>query len=102
VYLKIQCQIAVAALLPPLPRRKGHGAYGIRRRLPAEAGLSFIGIGVNPPTPSWGQMIIDGLGVLRSVPHIVMAPATALMLTVPSFNFLGDGLRDALNLWMKN
>jgi len=75
---------------------------GVPAAILAEAGLSFIGIGVNPPTPSWGQMIFDGLGGLRSVPHIVMAPAAALALTVLSFNFLGDGLRDALDPRMKN
>ncbi len=70
---------------------------GVPAAILAEAGLSFIGIGVNPPTPSWGQMIFDGLGGLRSVPHMVIAPAAALALTVLSFNFLGDGLRDALD-----
>jgi oligopeptide transport system permease protein len=75
---------------------------GVPAAILAEAGLSFIGIGVNPPTPSWGQMIFDGLGGLRSVPHLVMAPAATLALTVLSFNFLGDGLRDALDPRMKN
>jgi oligopeptide transport system permease protein len=75
---------------------------GVPAAILAEAGLSFIGIGVNPPTPSWGQMIFDGLGGLRSVPHLVMAPAAALGLTVLSFNFLGDGLRDALDPRMKS
>jgi oligopeptide transport system permease protein len=62
-----------------------------------EAFLSFIGLGVNPPTPSWGQMIADGSGVVRSYPNQVLAPALALAITMFAFNFLGDGLRDALD-----
>ena len=63
----------------------------------AEAFLSFIGLGVNPPTPSWGAMITDGYQGLRSNSHLIMAPSIALTLTVLAFNFLGDGLRDAFD-----
>jgi oligopeptide transport system permease protein len=62
-----------------------------------EAFLSFIGLGVNPPTPSWGIMISDGARVLRSAPHEAIFPALALFLIMFAFNFLGDGLRDALD-----
>lgn len=62
-----------------------------------EAFLSFIGLGVNPPTPSWGNMISDGSRVLRSYPHEAIFPAVALFLIMFAFNFLGDGLRDALD-----
>lgn len=62
-----------------------------------EAFLSFIGLGVNPPTPSWGIMIQEGFQALRSYPHMVLAPTGALALTVLAFNFLGDGLRDAFD-----
>lgn len=62
-----------------------------------EAFLSFIGLGVNPPTPSWGQMISEGFKGLRSYPHLIATPAIALCLTTLAFNFLGDGLRDALD-----
>lgn len=62
-----------------------------------EAFLSFIGLGVNPPTPSWGSLISDGSGVIRSYPHQVVFPALALAITMFAFNFLGDGLRDALD-----
>lgn len=62
-----------------------------------EAFLSFIGLGVDAPTPSWGIMINEGFQALRSYPHIVFAPAAALTLTVLAFNFLGDGLRDAFD-----
>ena len=62
-----------------------------------EAFLSFIGLGVDAPTPSWGIMIQEGYQALRSSPHVILAPALALTLTVLAFNFLGDGLRDALD-----
>ncbi|MGB7341106.1 MAG: ABC transporter permease subunit [Phototrophicaceae bacterium] len=62
-----------------------------------EAFLSFIGLGVNAPTPSWGGMISDGASVLRNYPHEALFPALALFLIMFAFNFLGDGLRDALD-----
>jgi len=62
-----------------------------------EASLSFIGLGVQPPTPSWGQMIRDGTIHLTDVPLFSLAPGIALLLTVLAFNLLGDGLRDALD-----
>lgn len=62
-----------------------------------EAFLSFIGLGVNPPTPSWGSMISDGAQVIRTYPNQTIFPALALAITMFSFNFLGDGLRDALD-----
>jgi len=62
-----------------------------------EAFLSFIGLGVNAPTPSWGIMINEAYQGLRSYPHQLFPPAIALTLTVLAFNFLGDGLRDAFD-----
>jgi len=62
-----------------------------------EAFLSFIGLGVNPPTPSWGGMISEGIQGLRSFPHLTFVPAAALSVTLLAFNFLGDGIRDALD-----
>jgi oligopeptide transport system permease protein len=62
-----------------------------------EAFLSFIGLGVNPPTPSWGSMISDGAAAIRSYPNQAVFPALALAVTMFAFNFLGDGLRDALD-----
>ncbi len=61
-----------------------------------EAFLSFIGLGVNPPTPSWGSMISAGSRALRAYPNQALFPALALAITMFAFNFLGDGLRDAL------
>jgi ABC-type dipeptide/oligopeptide/nickel transport system permease subunit len=66
-----------------------------------EASLSFLGLGVQPPTPSWGIMIADGRQFLMFAPWIIMAPGIALMIAVLAFNFLGDGLRDALDPKMK-
>ncbi len=62
-----------------------------------EAFLSFIGLGVNPPTPSWGAMISDGARAIRTFPNQAIFPAVALAITMFAFNFLGDGLRDALD-----
>lgn len=62
-----------------------------------EAFLSFIGLGVNPPTASWGIMISESYQGLRTYPHAVFVPAMALVLTTLAFNFLGDGLRDAFD-----
>jgi ABC-type dipeptide/oligopeptide/nickel transport system permease subunit len=66
-----------------------------------EAFLSFIGLGVNAPTPSWGIMINEGYRAMRSHPHVLWPPAIALVLTTLAFNFLGDGLRDAFDPRMK-
>jgi len=56
---------------------------------------------VIPPMPSWGLMISEAIPYLRSNPHMLIFPAASLSLTVLAFNFLGDGLRDALDPWMK-
>jgi ABC-type dipeptide/oligopeptide/nickel transport system permease subunit len=62
-----------------------------------EAFLSFIGLGVQPPMPSWGSMIADGYSALRAAPWVLFFPAVALSLTMLAFNFMGDALRDALD-----
>jgi ABC-type dipeptide/oligopeptide/nickel transport system permease subunit len=70
-------------------------------RVPAailtEAGLSFVGLGVRPPAPSWGNLILEGFRYFRSAPWLIIFPGLAIMLAVMSFNLLGDGLRDALD-----
>jgi ABC-type dipeptide/oligopeptide/nickel transport system permease subunit len=73
----------------------------IPRYVTFEAFLSFIGLGVNPPTPSWGMMISEGYKAIRSYPHLAIYPGLALAITMMAFNFLGDGLRDALDPRMK-
>lgn len=65
------------------------------------AGLSFVGLGVMPPTPEWGAILTEGKEVIRTAPHIVVFPGVAIMLAVMSLNFLGDGLRDALDPRLK-
>ncbi|NOZ73593.1 MAG: ABC transporter permease [Chloroflexi bacterium] len=62
-----------------------------------EATLSFIGLGVDPPTPSWGAMIAESTQGIRSNPHLVLIPGAALTLLTLAFNFMGDGLRDAID-----
>ena len=62
-----------------------------------EAALSFLGLGVQPPTPSWGLMVSSGRDFLLVAPHIATVPGLAIMLAVLGFNLLGDGLRDALD-----
>jgi peptide/nickel transport system permease protein len=62
-----------------------------------EASLSFIGLGVQPPTATWGQMIRDGTKYLSDFPLFSIAPGVALLITVFAFNLVGDGLRDVLD-----
>jgi peptide/nickel transport system permease protein len=62
-----------------------------------EAGLSFLGLGLRPPTPSWGNMILEGRSLLFTAPWVALAPGVALTITVVAFNLLGDALRDALD-----
>lgn len=73
---------------------------GLPAAIMIEAGLSFLGLGVAPPTPSWGLMIADAVPSIRGHPHMILAPAVALSLTLLAFNFLGDALRDAIDPWM--
>jgi peptide/nickel transport system permease protein/oligopeptide transport system permease protein len=67
-----------------------------------EAALSFLGFGILPPTPSWGRMIDDGRNYLTSNPWIVLWPGLAILTTVLAFTLLGDGVRDALDVKMKD
>ena len=72
-------------------------SIGMAAAILLEASLSFLGLGISPPTPSWGAMLNDGRGHLFDAPHMVVFPSVALVLTVLSFNFLGDALRDWLD-----
>jgi peptide/nickel transport system permease protein len=67
-----------------------------------EAALSFLGLGVQPPTPSWGLMVSSGRDYLLTAPHISTLPGIAIMITVLGFNLLGDGLRDSLDPKLRN
>ena len=71
--------------------------YGVPQAIFTEAVLSFIGLGVRPPMASWGTMIERGNQAIFSAPHMVLFPAVTIALTMLAFNFLGDGLRDALD-----
>jgi peptide/nickel transport system permease protein len=71
--------------------------FGFAGAIVAEASLSFLGLGVRPPTPTWGNLLLDGFGFLRVKPLLSLAPGTAIFLLVLSFNFLGDALRDLLD-----
>jgi oligopeptide transport system permease protein len=75
--------------------------FGIPSVITMEAGLSFLGLGIEPPMPSWGMMIAEGVQNIRSHPHMLIASGAVLSLTLLAFNFLGDGLRDAMDPWMK-
>lgn len=72
-------------------------AIGMAGSILAEATMSFLGLGVPPPTASWGTMLNDGRSYLFNAPHLVIFPALAVMLAVLSFNFIGDALRDYLD-----
>jgi peptide/nickel transport system permease protein len=63
----------------------------------AEAGLSFLGVGVQPPTASWGQMLTVAQTYINSAPWLAIWPGAAIFLAVLGFNLLGDGIRDALD-----
>ena len=63
----------------------------------AEAGLSYIGLGAQPPTPSWGRMLADAQTLVSIAPHIALIPGVAIILTVLGLNLMGDGLRDYLD-----
>jgi len=72
--------------------------FGIASVVAAEAGLSFLGLGVQPPAPSWGGMIRDGTRYMLVAPHMVIAPGIAMMLVVLAANLAGDWMRDKLDV----
>lgn len=84
-----------------LPHTSGPLIVTLTFRIPAvilaESTLSFIGLGVEPPKPSWGTLMRDGWALMRFNPHMIIFPALAITLTMLAFNFLGDGLRDMLD-----
>lgn len=85
----VQAQVIVAATL------------GIAGAMMAEAALSFLGLGAQPPTPSWGAMVSDGRDLLRVAPWVSFAPGLAIGLAVLGFNLVGDGLREAYDPKLK-
>jgi peptide/nickel transport system permease protein len=80
-------------LLPPLLIQ---ATFGLATAIIAEGSLSFLGLGVEPPTPSWGSMLNDGRQFLLVAPHLTTYPGLAIMITVFGLNLVGDGLQDRL------
>lgn len=75
---------------------------GVAIAILTAAGLSFIGLGIQPPIPEWGSMLSSGRSYIRDYPHMTLYPGLAIMLTIFSLNLLGDGLRDALDPKLRN
>jgi peptide/nickel transport system permease protein len=91
-------QMVVRHLLPHLvPLIIVYATLGIATTVLFEATLSFLGVGVPPPAPSWGGMIIEHVGYYRTDPRVVALPGLAIMVTILAFNLLGDALADALD-----
>jgi peptide/nickel transport system permease protein len=80
-----------------LPAVTVQATLGMGGAILAEAALSFLGLGVQPPTPSWGTMLSYGRSHLLEAPHLTIFPGLAIAVLVLGFNFLGDGLRDAMD-----
>ena len=77
------------------------GTLGVASAILSTAGLSFIGLGIQPPTPEWGAMLSGGRYIIRTAWHVATFPGIAIMITIFSLNVLGDGLRDALDPRLK-
>jgi oligopeptide transport system permease protein len=75
--------------------------FGIPAAIFTEAVLDFLGVGIRPPTPTWGVMVFEGYAAVDSYPYLVIIPCVALSMTMLAFNFIGDGLRDALDPRMR-
>ncbi len=91
-------RIALVHILPNiLPALLVQGTLAIAAAIIAEASLSFLGLGQQPPEPSWGSMLNSAQRFLANAPWMAVWPGLAIFLTVVSFNLLGDGLRDALD-----
>ena len=84
--------------IPPLIVQ---GTLGIAAAILEAAALSFLGLGAQPPTPEWGTMLGSERNQVFTAPHLVFFPGLAIMITVLSFNLLGDGLRDAIDPRLK-
>ena len=91
-------RVLVRHVIPTtLPAVTVQATLGMGGAILAEASLSFLGLGVQPPTPSWGTMLNYGRIHLLDAPHLTIFPGLAIAVLVLGFNFLGDGLRDALD-----
>lgn len=91
-------RILIRHIVPTaLPAVTVQATLGMGGAILAEASLSFLGLGVQPPTPSWGTMLSYGKAHMLEAPHLTVFPGLAIAVLVLGFNFLGDGLRDALD-----
>lgn len=79
-----------------------YATLGVAGSLLTAAGLGFLGIGVQPPTPEWGAMLSTGRGYLRDAPYLMVFPGVMIFLTVMSLNLIGDALRDALDPYLRS
>jgi peptide/nickel transport system permease protein len=91
-------RIVLRHVLPTaIPAVIVQATLGMAAAIIAEASLSFLGLGVQPPTPSWGTMLDAGRAHLFDAPHLTIFPGLAIALLVLGFNFVGDGLRDRID-----
>jgi peptide/nickel transport system permease protein len=91
-------RVLVRHIVPAtLPSVTVQATLGMAAAIISEASLSFLGLGVQPPTPSWGTMLDAGRSHLFDAPHLTIFPGVAIALLVLGFNFVGDALRDALD-----
>jgi peptide/nickel transport system permease protein len=90
------CHILPSCLVPLLAQ----ATLGVGTAILEAAGLSFLGLGVQPPAPEWGAMLGQGRGAVFAAPHIVLFPGLAIMLTVLGFNLLGEGVQSILDPWL--
>jgi len=91
---RIVCRHIIPNIISPIIVRATLGLAGV---IVAESALSFLGLGVQPPTPSWGSMLNGGRSYILVAPHLVIFPGIAIMLVVLALNLVGDGLRDMLD-----
>jgi peptide/nickel transport system permease protein len=92
VYVLRRC--ILPGVLPPVATI---ATLGIGGKIIQVAALGFLGLGVQPPTPEWGTMLIKGLPMLGTAPHVALSATTAIALSVLAFTLLGESLRDALD-----
>ena len=85
------------ALPQALPSPSSSASLGVAQAVLTESALSYLGLGVQPPTPSWGNMLSDAQSYVFTAPLLALWPGLAILLTVLSFNFLGESLRDVLD-----
>ena len=85
------------ALPQAVPSTIVAASLGVAQAVLTESALSYLGLGIQPPTPSWGNMLTDAQSYVFTAPLLAMWPGLAILLTVLSFNFLGESLRDALD-----